>query len=181
MPLTISTPRLDLIAAQVDHLDIEIHAPELLCVYLGVTVPAGWPPGLYDEDAMYYFRKQLKKLGEPAVGWFGWYAIRRESPATLVAAAGFMGPPEAGMVEIGYSVVEQFRRQGFATEMIGALCARAFSTPDVHTVMAQVAADNEASIGALKRAGFRKIGAGTDPGTLRFERHAGGMATAAAT
>lgn len=43
--------RLDLVATTLDHLDAELTDPERLAGLLGVEVPPGWSPGLYDEGA----------------------------------------------------------------------------------------------------------------------------------
>jgi ribosomal-protein-alanine N-acetyltransferase len=135
------TPRLDLIATTLAHLDTELDAPERLAPMLDALVPSGWPPCEYDADAMRFFRERLQAEGASSAGWYGWYAVRRATsgePATLVAGGGYFGPPNDGRVEIGYSVVESHRGQGFATE--------------------------------LRRAGFHDVGAGSSPAMRRFER-----------
>jgi RimJ/RimL family protein N-acetyltransferase len=106
------------------------------------------------------------------VGWYGWYAIRRAdavSPATLVGAGGYVGPPAAdGSVEIGYSIVADWQGHGYASELAAALVARAWGDPVVTRVVAQTAPANSASVALLRRLGFRESGAGTEPGTARF-------------
>jgi RimJ/RimL family protein N-acetyltransferase len=165
----IETRRLRLIAIGLDHLDTELHAPEKLAGMLGASVPASWPPGLYDRDAMQFFHGRLTEGGEAAAGWYGWYAIAR--PATLVACGGYFGPPtEDGLVEIGYSVAPEFRRQGFATEMIEALLRRALERPGVKTIVAETSADNIGSRRALEKCGFHVTGPGREAGHVRYER-----------
>ena len=80
--LVFSTERLDLVAGTVDHLWIELDAPERLGEMLGAEVPPGWPPGAYDRDAITFFLEKLNEGGPAVAGWYGWYAIRR---ATAVA------------------------------------------------------------------------------------------------
>jgi RimJ/RimL family protein N-acetyltransferase len=179
--LTVRTPRLDLIATTVAHLDAELPprdraAPhEQLGALLGALVPASWPPGQYDDNAMRFFRSRLVAEGPRAIGWYAWYAVLRSSEYTariLVASGGYMGPPADGRVEIGYSVVPEWRGRGIATELIAALAARALSERGVSRVVAHVAPDNIPSQRALVRAGFVFCGNTLDPTMCRFERRA---------
>ncbi len=168
----LSTPRLDLVATTADHLRIELDSPHLLGEALFAEVPLGWPPGLYDHDAMRFFLAQTLAAGEAALGWLGWYMIRRTTDhegALLVGSAGYFGPPAAdGIVEIGYSVVEEARGKGYAAEAAGALTQRALAWPGVTQVVAEAKADNYASHKVLLRCGFTQTGAGREPDTLRF-------------
>ena len=104
----IFTNRLELVAANLDHVCAELEAPELLAALLNAQVEPGWPPGEYDRDAQMYFRDRLGENGSSVVGWYGWYAVRREKsdqPSVLIGAGGFIGPPdEEGEVEIGFSM-----------------------------------------------------------------------------
>jgi RimJ/RimL family protein N-acetyltransferase len=168
------TARLDLIAATPEHLRVELENPASLGEALGAVVPTDWPPGVYDRDAMEFFRKRMIELGERSHGWFSWYAIRREegpAPRTLVGAVGYLGPPgEDGSVEIGYSIASEAQGKGYATEVIGALVGRAFLDRAVRRVLAEAHESNAPSVRALERHGFVRVGAGRDPGCFRFER-----------
>ena len=118
-----------------EHLDAELDSFERLAQRLGARVPPSWPPGEYDRFAASFFRDRLAEGGEEVAAWYVWYAIRpatTASPATLVACGGYFGPPLAdGTVEIGYSVVPECRRNGYATEIVQALTTRAFAVPEV--------------------------------------------------
>ncbi|MCC6558779.1 MAG: GNAT family N-acetyltransferase [Polyangiaceae bacterium] len=176
--MAIRTARLDLIVTTVEHLRAELDAPELLGGLLGAEVPAGWPPGLYDRDAMSFFLAQATERGEEAVGWYGWYAVRRAAGgegALLVASGGYFGPPSAdGTVEIGYSVVPEARGQGYATEVAGALTERALAWSGVERVVAEAHESNAGSVKVLSRCGFQRVGPGREAGHWRFERRRGG-------
>jgi RimJ/RimL family protein N-acetyltransferase len=171
----IDTARLRLIAAQIVHLRTELSDPAQLATLLDAEVPASWPPGEYDRDAISYFLSQYELRGADALGWYGWYAVLRpEAPrrALLVGAGGYFGPPGAdGTVEIGYSIADEVRGQGYGTELAKALADRALQQAQVRRVIAHVAPDNVASHVVLKRAGFHFAAAGTS-GKLRFERAA---------
>jgi len=168
------TARLDLVAASPEHLRVELETPTLLGETLGAAVPSDWPPGVYDRDAMEFFRKKMLELGERSHGWFSWYAIRREdagSGRALIGAVGYMGPPSGdGSVEIGYSIASEARGEGYATEIIGALVGRAFLDSSVRCVLSEAHDSNTPSMRALERNGFARVGPGRESGTMRFER-----------
>jgi [ribosomal protein S5]-alanine N-acetyltransferase len=174
IPVVARTERLELVAATLEHLDAELSGPDALGALLGVTVPASWPPGDYDEDALQYFIARLEEAGESAVGWYHWYGMDLGSdgePKSLVASAGYRGPPaEDGVVEIGYSVVPEARRQGYATEMVEFLVRRAFLFHPVQRIIAHTLKTNSTSAGVLLRCGFIRVGTGTEPGTIRYQR-----------
>ena len=170
------TARLELLAATLDLIEAELAGPEALGALLGVPVPASWPPGEYDRDALEFFTSRLVAGGPAALGWYNWYAITRGADGrreSLVAGAGYLGPPLDGVVEIGYSVVPEARGRGFATEIVQALAERALAVDGVHKVIAHTLVSNTTSQGVLKRSGFIAAGAGAEPQLLRFERTGG--------
>jgi RimJ/RimL family protein N-acetyltransferase len=168
-----ATPRLDLVAATLEHLSAELESPARLAALLGAEVEAGWPPGEYDRDAQVFFRDALAAGGDEAVGWFGWYAVRRADAgrrAVVVGAGGFLGPPnDDGEVEIGFSVVDSWRGHGYASEMAAALVSIALADRRVARIVAHTTEANTASCGVLRRAGLQRVGAGPEPGSVRFE------------
>ncbi len=172
-PHGMQTPRLALVPARLEHLAAELEGPDRLGVLLGAEVPPSWPPGEYDRFAIAYFRDRLTAGGDAVVPWYVWYAIQPAavgSPATLVACGGYFGPPSAdGTVEIGYSVVPECRRHGYATEIVQALAMRAFAVPEVRRILAETDVENVASIGVLTRCGFRRMGTGREPHYDRFQ------------
>jgi RimJ/RimL family protein N-acetyltransferase len=169
----IDTARMRLIAAQLAHLRTELAEPAQLAALLGVEIPPSWPPGDYDRDAIVYFLSQYEIRGPAAIGWYGWYAVRRAevaSAARLIGAGGYFGPPSVdGTVEIGYSIADEVRGEGYGTELARALTNRALRHPGVRRVIAHVQADNVASHTVLKRAGFHFVAAGAS-GKQRYER-----------
>jgi RimJ/RimL family protein N-acetyltransferase len=81
-------------------------------------------------------------------------------PEGIVAGyAGFHGPPgEAGMVEVGHTVVPEFRGQGYARAMLAELLRRAAAEPAVRIVRTTIRPGNAASLATI--AGFSLAGAG---------------------
>jgi RimJ/RimL family protein N-acetyltransferase len=159
------------VASTLEHVEAELEGPLSLAALLGAEVPASWPPGEYDRHAQEYFQGRLAAASPADAGWFGWYAIAAEplfpSP-TLVAAAGFVGPPDPdGTVEIGYSVIPEATGRGFATEAVRALGKWAIGKGAAR-VIAHTTRANEASIAVLLHCGFVEDGPGAEPGTIRF-------------
>ena len=80
-----------------------------------------------------------------------------------VGRAGFHGPPDDdGMVEVGYSIDPQFRRQGYARAALRELIDRAAREPGVRTVRASVSPANVASRDLVLSEGFVAVGEQTD-------------------
>ncbi|WP_317133931.1 GNAT family N-acetyltransferase [Marinomonas maritima] len=163
--------RIELISSSSTHIRIELETPQLLSEKLNADVSSDWPPGEYDRDAMVFFLSCFENGGEAAKGWYGWYAINIDPVSrkrVLVGSGGYFGPPDSnGVVEIGYSVLPEWQRQGYATEIVKALVLHASSFDQTNSIVAHTAPDNEASKKVLISNGFREVG--VDDGNLRFE------------
>jgi RimJ/RimL family protein N-acetyltransferase len=84
--------------------------------------------------------------------------IERDS-GSAVGDIGFKGPPEdTGRIEIGYSVIPDRRRRGYAKEAARALIDWALSQPKVRVIVAGCHPDNVPSIRTLERVGFHRTG-----------------------
>lgn len=76
-----------------------------------------------------------------------------------VGRAGYHGPPDpAGMVEIGYAVIPEYRRRGYARAALEALLRRAAREPDVQTVRVSISPDNTPSYRLASQYGFTEVG-----------------------
>jgi RimJ/RimL family protein N-acetyltransferase len=175
--LLLQTPRLDLIAATLDHVEAELNDRVALEGLLGVPIPEDWPPGEYDRNAQEFFRPQLASSGGSSIiGWLSWYAVTRNPSGlreALVAVAGYLGPPKNATVEIGCSVVPAARGCGYATEIVNALVAHALTHPDVREVVAHTSDANGASTRVLLRCGFMRVGPGFEPGSVEYRTQRG--------
>jgi [ribosomal protein S5]-alanine N-acetyltransferase len=129
---------------------------------IGSTVPAAWPQmDLLDVLPM-------QAAAEPGAERFGiWLMIERDTN-TVVGDIGFMGPPDGGVVEIGFSVIPDCRRRGYATEAARSLIDWAFRDPGIREVTARSEVENEASSRVLRAAGFARIG--ESRGVIRWRR-----------
>ena len=173
IPLITHTPRLTLVAASRALLTAELHKPQYFPVLLGAALPADWPPGEYDRDAQEYFLEKLTAGGRTAAGWYNWYALRKaegDVPRTLIGSGGFTGPPDAaGCAEIGYSIAQDWREQGLATELVAGLVQQAAATGLVRRLVAHALPENLPSQKVLLANGFASTGTDVN-GQLRFER-----------
>lgn len=136
---------------------------------LGAVVPDNWPPETL-ADALPLFLKWMEAAPD-AVGWFGWYALAYiDGTLTLVGSGGFLGPPQVGAVQLGYSVLPQFQGRGYATELAAALVGWALGQPGVECIVAETEWANPASVRVLEKAGFAAVGPNADGTGQRFER-----------
>ena len=174
----IATERLRLIPATEAHLRASLQGRESLATVIGATIPSSWPPEHFDEAAVRFTLDWLRK--HPRDVQWGFYYIElpgtNGATGTLIGAGGFKGAPDSdGIVEIGYSVLPDFQRKGYALEAVNGWIQFAFAQPKVQMICAHTLANGAPSIGVLKKAGFRPVGRGHDPGApagqdvLRFE------------
>ncbi|MEO7224263.1 MAG: GNAT family N-acetyltransferase [Devosia sp.] len=168
--LTETDGRVTLIATSLAALDAEEAGGAELARLLAVKPPPSWPPEHSDADTREWMRNLLRRHPDEP-GYSAWYLI---AEGELVGNMGYTGPPDAeGAVEIGYSVVAERHRRGYASAGVDLLVARAFADPRVAVVAAHTLVDGLASQGVLLKAGFARVGGPieTDEGeVLRFER-----------
>ena len=168
------TTRLELVAATLEMALAERDDPSRLERDYGIRLALPWPPPLNDEASLAWSISVLREETGVA-GWGYWYLTlpaANEGEARLaIGNGGFKGKPDAaGTVEIGYSVLEDFQRRGYASEAVEAMVAWAFLQPGVRRVIAETYPVLIGSIGVLKKTGFRQVGPGSEEGVIRFER-----------
>ena len=166
MPL-LRTERLDLVPGTAEQLNAELESQEALSRTLNATVPPGWPPEFYDADAVRYVLAKIES-GNYDESWGFYYLLLRpdtsQSGRVLVGAGGFKGEPDTnGEVELGYAIVPEYQRRGYATEAVRGWSKFAFRDPRVTTVVGQTLEGLTRSIGVMEKAGFQFAGAGDDP------------------
>ena len=151
--------QLMLVPATNTHMKYELsHDYAALYHALDVAAPPYWPPDLNDDDSFRHFQNLLETTPEAAI-WGAHYVVLREGDGqrTLVGNGGYVAPPDAnGVIEIGYSILAPFRRRGHASGMCKILISQAFANPRVSKVIAHTLPDLVASIGVLKKAGFKR-------------------------
>lgn len=137
---------------------------------------------------MPFFLEELRTRSDLA-GWLSWYWILRANSPThtpgtvhrpsdkdprsgiIIGGGGFKGPPDDGVVEIGYHVLAPHRRRGYATEAVEALLGWAFSHSCVRAVVAETGLRNAPSRRLLEKLGFGSTGDVGVPGAVRYMLH----------
>ena len=83
----------------------------------------------------------------------------------LVGWGGFKGPPEDGVVELGYELAEARQGAGLATAATRAMLEESFADDRVIAVIAHTLAEPNASNRVLEKAGFSRDGQAEEDGT----------------
>lgn len=151
----IQTKRLELLACSAEAAQAILRNRANLETLLGARVSEDWPI----EDLQEFLPLYLQQLeADPLLlGWGVWLMVHR-AEQKIVGDLGFKGRPDpGGTVEIGYSVVPAYRRQGYAFEAARALVHWAFAQKDVQRVTAECAIDNAPSIRILEKLGFQRL------------------------
>ena len=174
--LHLRTERLQLVPATLELARAELADARRLEKLLGAHVPPSWPPPLNDEKTQRWTVTEL--AAHPGdVGWYAWYFLHREhGELRAVGVGGFRGKPGPdGAVEVGYSIVPESHRFGFAPEAVRALVAWAFTHPEVARVVAHTLPTLTPSMRVLEKCGFAAAGAGEEEGTVRFVLERGAL------
>jgi len=175
MTESIRTPRLELIGATVKILESDLSNKKELARLLRAEIPAAWPPPLMDEDVLRDFIRMCADTSVSGVSACYW--VRADPVAasrTLVGCGGVL-PMEFApdTVMLGYSVLDEFRNQGYATEAVRHLVPHVFSLPGIRRIAAATYPDLGASIRVLEKTGFEKTdlplsGTGAEEGTVSY-------------
>jgi RimJ/RimL family protein N-acetyltransferase len=167
----IETIRLRLVPATLETLRAELDSPSHLSAVARMDVSAEWPPELYDRDPIEYTIHRLEHAPHEADWWLYYFVLKQTDGAGIaIGCGGYKGPPSAeGTVEIGYSVVPEMRRRGFAAEAAAGLIAHAFARSTVRRVIAETLPSITPSIGVLEKCGFHFTGEGSEEGVISYE------------
>lgn len=165
------TPRLLLTPVTVELIEAEIGDRTRLGQLLGAEIPAGWPPPLNDETTQRWTRDNLVAHPDNG-GWGTWYFLLRRDGRTplLIGSGGFKGKFVApGTCEIGYSVMEDHQRCGYASEAVAAFVSWAFGHPEIARVVAHTLPELTPSIRVLEKNGFVRVDEVLEEGAIMFE------------
>ncbi|KQC03802.1 MAG: hypothetical protein APR55_01985 [Methanolinea sp. SDB] len=152
----IRTKRLDLVPATMQLLASERDDNEAFARLLDAVVPGSWPPPLFDAETLGEFIRMISEKTDPF--FFSWYWIRDDPSAggrVLIGCGGSASSAASpDTVCIGYSVLEEYQNQGYATEAVRHLIPVLFSLPGIRQIMATTYPYLAASIRVLEKNGF---------------------------
>lgn len=157
--MIVSTERLELVPLPLPLLEALV-AGELARARALAPYALGEGPFAGDEHVLRLRRDQLRAdpSEEP---WLLRAAVLRAT-GEVVGRGGFHAPPDAdGAVEIGYSVLPEHRRQGYATEIAAGLLAWG-RRHGAARCLASVSPGNAASLATIARLGFVHTGEQVD-------------------
>jgi RimJ/RimL family protein N-acetyltransferase len=149
------TERLDLVALTPELARLALNDREELGRRLGACVPSVWPGAAFAR-MLPYLANGFEERSDPSPPLPTRLVVHRED-AVLVGETGFHGPPDpTGTVEIGYSVVPDYRGRGIALEATRLLLRDAILRARVRRIVAECEPDNVASIRVLEALGLRR-------------------------
>jgi [ribosomal protein S5]-alanine N-acetyltransferase len=122
-------------------------------IVMGLVKGKGWP----DKDVLETLPRILNNLSkvESPTGFESWMIIKKET-SELIGDLGFKGfNAEECNIDIGYGIIEEERRKGFAKEALTEIINWALSKETVKEITANCLVENAASINLL--AGFNFI------------------------
>jgi RimJ/RimL family protein N-acetyltransferase len=143
----------------------EIASGRKLATLLKVHLPKAWPPPLNDRDSQHWMLHYLQT--HEGTRWGMYYIVLRRQ-RQLIGNCGFKGEPAKGAVELGYSIAPEYQRRGYASEAVRGLQKFAFADPRVQRVLGETLPDLIASIGVLRKCGFRRVSGASEPAVIRF-------------
>ncbi len=140
-------------------------------VVAGVRRPS-WDPGYPTPGDLEVAQWVLNPRFGPGDARFSPRTVVVRSSRRVIGGIGFHGAPRSdGRVEIGFGIAEGWRGRGLGSEAVRAFVAYARTLAEVRTVVAVAESSNVASAGALRAAGFVRVG--EDGDRVVFEADAG--------
>ena len=125
---------------------------------MGVNVLSNWT---HFPEAMPFFEHII--LENPNNEWISYFIVFKADNA-LIGTCGFKGgPSDAGTVEIGYEIHDDYQLRGLASEAASALLDFAFARASVTAVIAHTIAQDNPSTSVLKKLGFSFVQTIEDP------------------
>jgi RimJ/RimL family protein N-acetyltransferase len=173
----IHTRRLDLIPATEEILTSDLHDHAALARLLDTTVPAIWPPGEMNDEVLAEFVRMMSAKTDPFFSCWYWVLDTPGKNGRVLVGCGGIGSAidSPGTVLIGYSVLEEFQGNCYATEAVGGMIPVIFQDRRISRIMATTYPELKASIRVLEKNGFVCTGAtapgeGLEEGTLGYVR-----------
>ncbi len=166
--LRIPTARLELVLGTPDLFRRDLVDRSTLGAALGARVPEAWPPSMMDDETLRHFIALASDPAGPALAGFYWILV--EGGERVLVGNGGLIREAPDRLALGYSVLDAYQGRGFATEAVAAILAFGFEDPAVERIVAYTYPSFMSSRRVLEKSGFVPAGAGTEPGTIAYER-----------
>jgi [ribosomal protein S5]-alanine N-acetyltransferase len=156
-PATISSERLDLPSLSGEQMEALLAGDvEAVARATGALYSPEW----LGDNAGHLARRARQLRADPAIRrWLVRPIVLREGDRAVIGTINFHGPPDGrGMLEVGYSLLPEFRGRGYAIEAVRALFAWAKRDPVVRVFRASVSPGNDRSLHLIDKLGFVQIG-----------------------
>lgn len=140
---------LDAILAVLDH---DKQRAEAL---VGAAFPASWPSDELLVSGFPYSRDAIRAAPDTRL-WGDSLVLLRDEPR-VIGSVVFHGHPSDGVAEVGYSIEESFRKNGYAIEATRACVEWALAEPGIDAVQATTFEWHLASLGVIRGIGMRQV------------------------
>lgn len=157
MVLSIQSERLDLVSLSPAFLRASLEGRRADAeAMLGAALPSDWP---HDWERTLRTRLDDLVVNSSAQPWLLRAVVLREPERRLVGRITFHDPPGPdGKIEVGYTVLAEYRRRGYALEAVEALFDWAGREHGIRRFVASVGPWNAPSLGLVRKLGFVQTG-----------------------
>lgn len=154
---TLVTPRLRLVPITLPAIEAVLdHDKPRVESIVGATFPASWPSDELVVSGFPYSRDSIRADPEKRL-WGDSLVLLKDQPR-VIGSVVFHGHPDDGVAEVGYSIEESWRSQGFATEATLACVTWALEQPGIEAVQATTFEWHKASLGVIRGIGMSQVG-----------------------
>ena len=172
---TLETPRLRLIPITLEAMEAVLDRDKPRAeALIGARFPLAWPNDVLLDVGFPYSREAIR--AQPETRLWGDSLVLLRDEARVVGSVVFHGHPSDGVAEIGYSIEQQSRGNGLATEATRACVEWALAQAGVAAVQATTFPWHVASLRVIRNLGMRHVGTrehDTLGELLVFERRGG--------
>ena len=122
-------------------------------------LPAGWPG---EDEHFLGLRLQQMREDPSQQPWLVRGMVLQHPERPMIGHIGFHGRPDGGAAEMGYTVMPEFRRRGYAVEAANGLMDWASREHGVRRFIISISPNNAPSLALAAKFGFRQIGTQMD-------------------
>ena len=158
------TSRLRLVAINSQHLSVESTEPQKLGSLLRVRVPPEWPSTDWDANVFAIIQRQYAEHPS-TLGWHRYVILLGDDPVLVGTLGAF--PKLEKEAEIGYGILPNWQRNGYAPEGASALIQLLFEQ-GVDSVMAHTFRHMLESIRVMEKCALAYEAPGEEENTVRY-------------